>query len=67
MVCAEVSGTLWSEGRIRLFAHSVFYCIIIIMQTYLKALNIQNACQEYSVECMSTIKSIYVFSLPISF
>ena len=28
------------------------------MQTYLKALSISNACQVYSVECVSKTKSI---------
>ena len=34
------------------------YPVIIIMHTYLQALNIWNACQVYSVECVSQIKSI---------
>ena len=34
------------------------HLIIIIMQTYLKALNYKNACQVYDAECVSKIKTI---------
>ena len=37
---------------------TLHYIIIVIMQTYLKILNFQTACQVYSVECVSKIKSI---------
>ena len=59
------------------FVCTVHHLIIIIVQTYLKALNLLNlinACQIYFVECVSKIKHIlpiihyvglYVFSLPI--
>ena len=55
---------------------TVQHLIIIIVQTYLKALNLLNACQIYFVECvklsifspLSIIQyvGLYVFSLPIS-
>ena len=41
-----------------LFVCTLHYPIIIIMETYLKALNMQNACQVYSVKCVFKIKSI---------
>ena len=36
----------------------VHHLIIIIVQTYLKALNLKNACQIYFVQCVSKIKHI---------
>ena len=69
----KYSDTFWLADRTRLFVH---HLIIIIVQTYLKALNLWNACQIYFVECVRlTIFSplpiiqyvgLYVFSLPIS-
>ena len=53
--------------RIRFGLQIVLVCtehhlIIIIVQTYLKALNILNACQIYFVECVTKIKHIlFVF------
>ena len=40
------------------FVCTVHHLISIIEQTYLKALNLQNACQIYFVECVSKIKHI---------
>ena len=40
------------------FVCTVHHLIIIIVQTYLKALNLLNACQIYFVECVSKIKHI---------
>ena len=40
------------------FVCTAHHLIIIIVQTYLKALNLQNACQIYFVECVSKIKNI---------
>ena len=57
------------------FVCTVHHLIIIIVQTYLKALNLENACQIDFVECvrfsifsqLSSIRyvGLYVFSLPI--
>ena len=41
-----------------LFVCTVHHLIIIIVKTYLKTLNLQNACQIYFVECVSKIKHI---------
>ena len=54
----KYSDSFWLADRIRLFVQSVHHLIIIIVQTYLKALNIQNTCQIYFVECVSKIKHI---------
>ena len=40
------------------FVCTVHHLIIIIVQTYLKALNLSNSCQIYFVECLSKIKHI---------
>ena len=40
------------------FVCRLHHIIIIIMQTYLKALNNLNACQVYDAECVSKIKTI---------
>ena len=40
------------------FVCTVHHLIIIIVQTYLKALHILNACQIYFVECVGKIKQI---------
>ena len=40
------------------FVCTVHHLIIIIVQTYLKPLNLQTACQIYFVECVSKIKNI---------
>ena len=40
------------------FVCTVHHLITIIVQTYLKALNLLNACQIYFVECVSKIKHI---------
>ena len=40
-----------------LFFCLLYHLIIIIMQAFLKALNIYNSFQVYSVECVSKIKS----------
>ena len=40
------------------FVCRLHHLIIIIMQTYLKALNYYNACQVYAAECVSKIKTI---------
>ena len=40
------------------FVCTVHHPIIIIVQTYLKALNLSNACQKYFVECVSKIEHI---------
>ena len=40
------------------FPCTSYYHIISIMQTFLKTLNIQYACQAYSVDCVSKIKAI---------
>ena len=49
------------------FVCRLHHLIIIIMQTYLKALNYQNACQVYDAECVSKIKTIlsiiFVFTI----
>ena len=50
----KIIDTLWYAGHILLFAN----LFIIIMQTYLKALKIQDASQLHSVEYVSKIKSI---------
>ena len=53
-----------ANSRIRFGLHIVFVCctlhhlIIIIVRTYLKTLNLKNACQIYLVECVSEIKHI---------
>ena len=55
MACRSCSFVCW-----------LHHLIIIIMQTYLKALNYQNACQVYAAECVSNIKtilSIIVYSI----
>ena len=60
---------LWSLWWVQIFGYvlacrsysfvcTVHHLIIIIVQTYLKALNIYNACQIYFVECVSKIKHI---------
>ena len=41
------------------FACTLHHLIIIIVQTYLRTLNIRNACQIYFVECVSKIKHIF--------
>ena len=41
-----------------LFVCTLHHLIIIIVQTYLKTLNLKNACQIYFVECVSKIKHI---------
>ena len=41
------------------FVCTLHHLIIIIVQTYLKTLNSQNACQIYFVECVSKIKHIF--------
>ena len=60
------------------FVCTLHHLIIIIVQTYLRTLNLWNACQVYFVECVSKIKPVFsvihhtkymelcVFSLPIS-
>ena len=40
------------------FVCALHHLIIIIVQTYLKTLNLLNACQIYFVECVSKIKHI---------
>ena len=45
----------WLADRIRLFVH---YTINIIVQNYLKTLNLWNACQIYFVECVSKVEHI---------
>ena len=40
------------------FVCTVHHLISIIVQTYLKALNLKNACQIYFVQCVSKIKHI---------
>ena len=40
------------------FVCTVHHLIIIIVQTYLKAMNLSNACQIYFVQCVSKIKHI---------
>ena len=44
-------------------AGTLLHVIIIIMQSCLKAFNIQNACQIYSVKCVSKMKSILTIIL----
>ena len=41
------------------FLYTLHYLIIIIVQTYLRTLNLQNACQICFVECVSKIKHIF--------
>ena len=41
------------------FVCTLHHLIIIIRQTYLKTLNLQNACQIYFVKCVSTINHIF--------
>ena len=41
------------------FVCTLYHPIIIIVQTYLKTMNWQNACQVYFVECVSKIKHIF--------
>ena len=41
------------------FVYTLHYLIIIIVQTYLRTLNLQNACQICFVECVSKIKHIF--------
>ena len=41
------------------FVCTLLHLIIIIVQTYLKTLNLINACQIYFVECVSEIKHIF--------
>ena len=41
------------------FVCKVVHLIIIMVQTYLKTLNLLNACQIYFVECVSKIKHIF--------
>ena len=59
------------------FVCTLHHLIISIVQTYLRTLNLWNACQIYFVECVSKIKHIFqssiiqymglcIFSLPIS-
>ena len=53
-----------ANSRIRLglrsysFICTLHHLIIIIVQTYLKTLNLKNACQKYFVECVSEVKHI---------
>ena len=42
-----------------LFVCTLHHLIIIIVQTYLRTLNLWNACQIYFVECVSKIKHIF--------
>ena len=46
-----------------LFVCTLQYLIFIIIQTYRKPSNMWNACQIYSVECLSMIKSILSITL----
>ena len=41
------------------FVCTLHHLIIIIVQTYLKTLNLYNACQMYLVKCVSKIKHIF--------
>ena len=41
------------------FVGTLHHLIIIIVQTYLRTLNLWNACQIYFVECVSKIKHIF--------
>ena len=41
------------------FVCTLHHLIIIIVQTYLRTLNLRNACQIYFVECVSKIKHIF--------
>ena len=41
------------------FVCTLHHLIIIIVQTYLKTLNLLNACQIYFVECVSKIEHIF--------
>ena len=54
------------------FNCTLHHVIIIIVQTFLKALNLQNACQIYFVECVKKIRSIlsvvhYTIRVPVCF
>ena len=43
------------------FVCTLHHLVVIILQTYLKTLNLYNACQIHFVECVSKIK--YIFSV----
>ena len=53
----QMIGYVWSS-RSYSFVCTLHHLIIIIVQTYLKTLNLQNACQIYFVECVSKIRHI---------
>ena len=59
-----VQSMMSANARIRFGLQIVFVCLritplsIIILQTYLKKLNLQNVCQIYFVEWVSEIKHI---------
>ena len=52
----------WSYSLFANYTH-----LIDIMQTCLKALNLQNTCQSYSVECVSMIKSILAIIFHVTY
>ena len=58
-----VHSMMYATDRVHYGLWVVFVClpitvIIIIMQTYRKALNLHNACQIYAVVCASEITSM---------
>ena len=53
-----VQCTLWPEGCIGVFFCTLHF-LIIIMQTFLKILDMQKSCQVYAVECVIKINSIF--------
>ena len=76
ITCVQIIGYVLA-CRSYSFGCTLHHHIIIIVQTYLKTLNLWTACQMYVVECLSNIKHILLvihhtiygtvcFNLPIS-
>ena len=55
--CVQIVGYVLA-CRSYSFVCTVHHLIIIIVQTYLKTLNLWNSCQIYVVECVSKIKDV---------
>ena len=66
LLLQNIQSVIWANNWVHYGPTVVFiylhYVIAIILQIYLKALNLQNACQVYSVEWVSKIKSSLSFN-----
>ena len=56
--CFRYYYAVYDEFKYHSFVCTEHHLIIIIVQTYLKTLNLWNACQIYFVECVNEIKHI---------